>query len=65
MVDIFKELNRIFDEAVPRPVRVRAMSEGHCAYCDQNRDEAMMPAHHASLRCESGGRDHCTCDVCF
>ena len=23
------------------------------------------PRHHASPRCESGGRSHCTCDRCF
>lgn len=25
----------------------------------------MMPDHHASSNCESGKRDHCTCDWCF
>ncbi|MCR4294320.1 MAG: hypothetical protein NUW21_02205 [Elusimicrobia bacterium] len=23
------------------------------------------PSHDASPRCQSGGRDHCTCDTCF
>lgn len=25
----------------------------------------MHPNHDASPRCESGGRNHCTCDTCF
>jgi len=25
----------------------------------------MGPSHNASRRCESGRRDHCTCDTCF
>lgn len=24
-----------------------------------------MPPHFAKLRCESGGKEHCTCDICF
>jgi hypothetical protein len=27
--------------------------------------DAMTPRHDASPQCESGGRDHCTCDRCY
>jgi hypothetical protein len=27
--------------------------------------DAMTPRHDASPSCESGGRDHCTCDRCY
>lgn len=26
---------------------------------------AFVPSHRASSRCQSGGRNHCTCDSCF
>jgi hypothetical protein len=41
------------------------MPPGVCAYCDEHRDDGMMPPHTPSSRCESGKRPHCTCDVCF
>lgn len=65
MIDAFKEINRIFDEAAPKDVRIRCMPAGCCSYCDANQADSMMPYHHASRRCESGYRNHCTCDVCF
>lgn len=34
------------------------------AGCPGCRDEG-GPPHEASPRCESGGRDHCSCDACF
>jgi hypothetical protein len=41
--------------------------EGECAYCDRLRAERSTyhPNHNASPRCQSGRRDHCTCDTCF
>ena len=41
--------------------------EGECEYCDNMRAEgtSFHPNHSASQRCESGGRNHCTCDRCF
>jgi len=36
-----------------------------CAYCAKFKPGEMFPSHDASRRCESGGRDHCTCDTCF
>lgn len=40
---------------------------GECSRCDEFRaqGEDFHPNHYASSRCESGGRNHCTCDVCF
>lgn len=35
-----------------------------CAFCDAHRGQ-MMPSHTASANRESGGHNHCTCDVCF
>jgi hypothetical protein len=36
-----------------------------CAYCQQHVPGSMMPSHTASPRCQSGSRNHCTCDTCF
>lgn len=36
----------------------------NCKYC-QNSKGTMHPNHFASSRCESGRRNHCTCDTCF
>lgn len=33
-----------------------------CPVCARG---GMMPPHNASPRCESGGHEHCSCDVCF
>jgi hypothetical protein len=40
---------------------------GECEYCDRQREanEEFHPHHNASKRCQSGGRNHCTCDTCF
>ncbi len=40
---------------------------GECAYCDREREARndFHPSHDASPRCESGRRDHCSCDTCF
>lgn len=43
----------------------RECAKVNCNYCIENRGQMMMPPHFASLRCESGKRNHCTCDVCF
>lgn len=41
--------------------------EGECSYCDSYRQTKndFHPPHDASQMCESGWRDHCTCDCCF
>lgn len=38
-----------------------------CGYCDgeKERDSWFFPNHFASSRCQSGKRNHCTCDTCF
>lgn len=38
-----------------------------CPSCRTIREEhgGFGPPHFASPRCESGGREHCACDVCF
>jgi hypothetical protein len=38
---------------------------GLCVTCSQYVAGEMMPWHDASPRCESGKRNHCTCDICF
>lgn len=35
---------------------------GICGTCAK---PGIKPPHVASTRCESGGREHCSCDVCF
>ena len=35
-----------------------------CNYCVSHYKQH-APYHFASDRCESGKRDHCTCDICF
>jgi hypothetical protein len=36
-----------------------------CVTCSQRLPGEMMPPHDASDRCESGKRNHCSCDICF
>lgn len=40
---------------------------GECAYCDRMRAErtTFHPPHDASSNCQSGRRNHCSCDTCF
>jgi hypothetical protein len=40
---------------------------GECKYCDAERAEENEhhPSHDASERCESGKRNHCSCDACW
>lgn len=45
--------------------RVYELPPGVCSTCDQFRGETLKPPHMAASGCESGKRDHCTCDVCF
>lgn len=48
----------------PPPERRHRLARGECRYCDEHVSE-FHPPHDASDRCESGGRSHCSCDVCF
>lgn len=36
----------------------------HCSVCEKYAGQ-FAPAHDASPRCQSGGHNHCSCDVCF
>lgn len=45
--------------------RAYRMPHGVCAFCDEHERDKMMPGHSASTLCQSGKRDHCTCDTCF
>lgn len=40
---------------------------GQCPTCDDMRDKKQHfhPSHAASERCESGKRNHCSCEICF
>lgn len=60
------------DEEQRAMTRRQKAPKGECKTCDAERlDErqrcrvAFHPPHDASPRCESGGRNHCSCDVCF
>ena len=54
-----------YDVATCSPRRRRhKLSPGKCAICDRETND-FHPSHDPSSRCESGKRNHCTCDVCF
>lgn len=36
-----------------------------CNYCISHYRTSISPNHYASLNCESGKHNHCTCDICF
>lgn len=43
----------------------RADHDVNCGTCEVFGDDPMLPPHDASARCESGGRNHCTCSICY
>jgi hypothetical protein len=49
------------------PIRktMKVTHDPTCTYCQQFKPGDMFPSHEASKRCQSGGRNHCTCDTCF
>ena len=49
------------------PARRKTAAPGECAYCDSclASGETMFPSHDAYRGCESGKRNHCTCDMCW
>jgi len=49
----------------PIPARRRRVGDLACVFCARYGADPMSPPHDASTRCESGKRDHCTCDTCF
>lgn len=52
-------------KAIPHPKHNHYRPLGECTYCDAHRSDPMMPCHVASKNCESGKRNHCTCDTCY
>lgn len=54
-------------EKIEQPRQRRyILSGGQCVTCSQyTPGDGMLPPHDASDRCESGKRNHCTCDTCF
>jgi len=69
------------DDEITIPRRRQKAPLGDCKTCDQEREEearraeilardidsmmAFHPPHDASPNCESGGHNHCSCNVCF
>ena len=54
-----------YDIASCRPLRRRhRLSKGKCPSCDRETSDH-HPPHDPSRRCESGRRNHCSCDTCF
>lgn len=49
----------------PLQVRISFMLDGTCRTCEALARGEMCPPHDASPRCESGKRNHCSCDICF
>ena len=48
-----------------RPYRSRYTKMEGCAGCLESLTDPFFPAHFAAEGCESGKRNHCTCDVCW
>jgi hypothetical protein len=61
-----KRLTLKSTQRVPSEPR-RKKYRGNCPTCEKQRlaGNVFFPPHDASGRCESGGRVHCSCDVCF
>jgi hypothetical protein len=56
---------KCYDLASCRPRQRRhKMKPGKCVTCDGEKTD-FHPPHDPSPRCESGGRNHCSCDTCF
>jgi hypothetical protein len=52
-------------ETPVNPFAPRPRTAEGCSYCEQFGGSLMMPPHFASPSCQSGGRNHCTCGICF
>jgi hypothetical protein len=63
MIDISRKIETIFDEAAARSIRRQKVN--NCPYCKAEGMNFFHPPHDASERCESGKRNHCSCDLCF
>ncbi len=54
------------DPGYEEDTRRHRLPPGECVLCDQWAvTRQFHPSHDPSPRCESGGREHCTCSVCF
>ena len=51
------------DSCLECPECANQEKEG-CTYCEETAGK-FAPRHKASERCESGKRNHCSCDICF
>jgi hypothetical protein len=51
----------------PVYINRRVSRDPGCAYCKELLAEGtdFAPPHEASQRCQSGKRNHCSCDTCF
>lgn len=45
--------------------KIRRQHVENCVFCAKFKATDFFPPHDASDRCESGKRNHCTCDTCF
>lgn len=52
-------------DAAPQYLRRYICTDGSCPTCEGLKPGEDAPPHDASVRCESGRRNHCSCDVCF
>jgi hypothetical protein len=56
-------------DAMKRPDMTDELAEvmGNCPYCVSclSKGDKYFPRHNASMNCESGGHDHCSCDICY
>ncbi len=72
MSNLFKS-SPMFDsiEAIPAtkevpPYRIPRKYVDGCKFCEEIKaNDGFGPYHDAGNGCESGKRDHCTCDSCF
>jgi hypothetical protein len=60
-------IERTYQERKLQSLNDRRHYVAGCSLCEtiKTRDHGHGPSHDASARCESGYREHCTCDTCF
>lgn len=58
---------RCYYENTVSRTRTSAVYIDGCSYCDNEKakEETFFPWHFAGAFCQSGRRNHCTCDSCF
>lgn len=55
----------VAESRAAHPAGGHPVSPDDCNYCKLYGGSLMMPPHFASAGCKSGGRNHCTCNICF